>query len=247
MNKLQAIEQLLSIYNIANAGGTLICNQGQALDGYSELANYRAILSGVKTSQFEGFPKIPRLFRDIIITEKIDGTNAQVHVLEDGRVLAASRRRYITPDNDNHGFAAWVDYHADELRLLGPGRHFGEWWGKGIQRGYGLSEKRFSLFNVSRWLLSADDCPDPEHEIEEAEKEAPSCCDIVPILYAGGFDEMMVEKTLYNLGKHGSRVAPGFMRPEGIVILHVPSNRLFKVTLENDDKPKGEHNDRHAK
>ncbi|HLE80817.1 MAG TPA: RNA ligase family protein, partial [Dehalococcoidia bacterium] len=99
---------------------------------------------------FQEFGKIYRLSRDCIITEKIDGTNAQVVVLEDGRVLAGSRNRWITPEADNFGFARWVKEHEEELRSLGPGRHYGEWWGSGIQRGYGLKEKRFSLFNVSR-------------------------------------------------------------------------------------------------
>ncbi len=33
---------------------------------------------------FKPWPKIPRLRRDIVITEKIDGTNAIIHVAEDG-------------------------------------------------------------------------------------------------------------------------------------------------------------------
>lgn len=31
----------------------------------------------------------------------------------------------------------------------------------------------------------------------------------------------------------------GWMTPEGIVVLHFASGTLFKVTLENDEKPKG--------
>lgn len=30
--------------------------------------------------EFVEFPKIPRLSRDIIVTEKIDGTNAQIYL-----------------------------------------------------------------------------------------------------------------------------------------------------------------------
>ena len=51
------------------------------------------------------------------------------------------------------GFARWVETNRERLiTLLGPGLHFGEWWGSGIQRGYGLTkgDKRFSLFNVER-------------------------------------------------------------------------------------------------
>ena len=114
---------------------------------------------------FVEFPKMPRLSREIIVTEKIDGTNAQVYIGDDGTILAGSRTRWITPENDNFGFAAWVRDNTDELLKLGPGSHFGEWWGAGIQRRYGLNEKRFSLFNVARWG-----------------EERPACCSVVPVL-----------------------------------------------------------------
>ncbi len=173
--------------------------------------------------EFVSFPKIARLSRDVIVTEKIDGTNAQVIVQEDGSVLAASRTRLITPEDDNFGFAKWVQEHADELRELGVGRHYGEWWGMGIQRKYGLNEKRFSLFNTSRWSESR-----------------PVCCSVVPILYSGPFDTTMIEHgVLHDLAKFGSVAAPGFMKPEGIVIYHSASGQLFKKTIEKDGEPKG--------
>ena len=77
--------------------------------------------------EFMGFPKMARLSREIIVSEKIDGTNAQVYITEDGTMRAGSRTRWITPEDDNFGFAKWVDAHRDELLTLGPGRHFGEW------------------------------------------------------------------------------------------------------------------------
>lgn len=176
---------------------------------------------------FTPFPKIFRLFRDeMIITEKIDGTNAQVVVLEDGRVLAGSRNRWITPEQDNFGFAAWVRDHADDLRGLGVGRHFGEWWGKGIQKGYGLDHRRFSLFNVSRWADAA---------------VRPSCCHVVPVLYQGWFSEEAIRETAVTLHRSGSQAAPGFRDPEGIIIFHGPSNTLFKYTPfhKNDGHKEG--------
>jgi hypothetical protein len=101
---------------------------------------------------FTGFPKIARFNREVIVTEKIDGTNAQIHIDDTGAVLTAgSRNKWITPTDDNAGFARWASENTAELLRLGPGSHFGEWWGAGIQRRYGLTEKRFSLFNVSRW------------------------------------------------------------------------------------------------
>lgn len=171
---------------------------------------------------FVEFPKMPRLSREVIISEKIDGSNAQVWISDDGaEIRAGSRSRWITPKEDNFGFAAWVEAHKDELLLLGPGRHYGEWWGAGIQRRYGLTEKRFSLFNVNRW-----------------NEGSPACCSVVPVLYRGPFTTQAVEDCLEVLRVQGSQAAPGFMNPEGVVVFHVAGNVGFKKTLEKDDEPK---------
>ena len=172
---------------------------------------------------FEEFPKIARLNRDCVISEKIDGTNAQVIVGEDGEIVAASRSRIIYPEDDNFGFARWVRENADELRTLGPGRHFGEWWGAGIQRRYGQQTKRFSLFNAERWG-----------------EARPLCCDVVPVLYRGKFSTEAVNGCLDRLREQGSAVAPGFMKPEGVIVWHNAARVGFKVTLERDDAPKSQ-------
>jgi hypothetical protein len=179
--------------------------------------------------EFVAFPKIPRLFRDIVITEKIDGTNAAVGVTEDGDVYAQSRKRIITPQSDNFGFARWVEENAALLAdILGAGLHFGEWWGSGIQRGYGLrnGEKQFSLFNTSRWGHFAD------------EGSGLPGLGVVPVLHEGVFDLNDVRVLLDHLREHGSQAAPGFMNPEGVIVLHPASNYLFKATIHGDDQPK---------
>ena len=38
----------------------------------------------------------------------------------------------------------------------------------------------------------------------------------------------------------GSLAAPGFMKPEGVVIYHTAANIMFKKTFKNDEKGKGE-------
>lgn len=174
------------------------------------------------TVTFEAFPKIARLNRDCIVTEKLDGTNAQVIVGEDGQVAAASRSRLITPEDDNFGFAKWVKDNAEELRELGPGRHFGEWWGLGIQRGYGLHRRVFSLFNVSKWL-----------------HVRPACCDVVPALYVGPFRTSLIDGLVAGMRLSGSVAAPGFLKPEGVIVWHEAARTMFKVTLEKDEQPKG--------
>ena len=190
--------------------------------------------------EFKPFPKMPRLRRDCIITEKIDGTNAsilivpevdlhgqwddQLVVKNDGLFMfAGSRTRFVTPKADNYGFANWVLANALELFKLGPGHHFGEWWGQKIQRGYDLKEKRFSLFNTDRWK------PDT----------TPACCSVVPVLFEGIFNERSTEDAINTLKDEGSKAAPGFMDPEGIVIWHVAANMGFKRTIKDDEAPKG--------
>lgn len=182
-------------------------------------------------TEFVPFPKIPRLSREVIVTEKIDGTNAVIYISETGEMLAGSRSQWLV-DSDNFGFAKWVREHEDELRGLGPGRHFGEWWGSGIQRGYGLKngEKRFSLFNVSRWHV---DLADPE------KPQRPACCDVVPILYRGDFDTSAVVGCLSMLKLNGSVASPGFMKPEGVIVFHPQGNVGFKKTIEKDEEWKG--------
>jgi hypothetical protein len=198
--------------------------------------------------KFEEFPKMARLTREAIITEKIDGTNASILITSkllelgslDGEIItyddekeiiaqneaftmrAGSRTKWITPTDDNFGFAKWVKANAEELFKLGEGHHFGEWWGQGIQRGYGLKEKRFSLFNVARW----------DGELR------PACCHVVPTLWKGIFSTGVADEMIKLLSSTGSQAAPGFMSPEGIVVYHVAGNVGFKKTIDKDELPK---------
>jgi len=192
---------------------------------------------------FQQFPKIPRYNRDIIITEKIDGTNAQIHIIgvanpsdvlrEDCErkgwaildsamsswvMVPGSKNRYLNLKKDNYGFCKWVWENSEYLWDLGPGRHYGEWWGKGIQRNYGIDQKRFTLFN-------------PHYATKDFHT--------APVLYEGPNDQLAIEECLYNLSTHGSVLVKGFMKPEGIIIFHTAANRTFKITLENDEIPKG--------
>jgi RNA ligase-like protein len=249
--------------------------------------------------KFQEWPKIGRLNRDILVTEKLDGTNAAIGIVEEAvqvapptlepgvftdlgtfkmvtRVYAQSRTRIITPLDDNAGFAAWVEKNQEVLiRTLGPGLHFGEWWGVSIGRGYGMSERRFSLFNTARWTK-----PEGAAALEQARKEGVAIY-TVPVLYNGpwtgmlgyidGTQEIAPEATalpwlvldeaqkwpevegqqnprprfapnfiLEWLARVGSQAAPGFMKPEGIVVYHRGSDALFKATIENDEKHKFE-------
>jgi hypothetical protein len=198
--------------------------------------------------EFVPYPKTPRLKRDVVITEKIDGTNAQVVIAKAAAVapgspivawqasqesasgeptvmLVGSRTRWITPgkDTDNFGFAGWCRDNAEELFKLGEGQHFGEWYGQGIQRGYGLDHKRFALFNTARWGAH--------------NPNTPACCHVVPVLSLR--QDVSVDDVLQQLRTEGSFAVPGFMNPEGIIVYHLAAKQCFKVLLENDQLPKG--------
>ena len=194
--------------------------------------------------EFQEFRKIPRLSREIVISEKIDGTNGVVYIGEDGEFLAGSRSRWLDEHNDNYNFWHWVISHKVSLLKLGPGFHYGEWWGSGIQRGYGLTkgEKRFSLFNVNRWCLH-NETPklisvDPKTKMERWQEKLPSCCNLVPVLWEGMFNTEWVDQQLNILKLNGSQASPGYMNPEGIVIYHKAGDVLFKKTIEKDEQPK---------
>lgn len=182
--------------------------------------------------EFQKFDKIPRLRTcTLVVTEKLDGTNGQVYVPEDPRdkVLVASRNRWIIPGKitDNYSFAEWVEANAEALRRLGPGRHYGEWWGAGIARGYGLTERRWSLFDSSRWTGKL-----PEG--------LPSNVHVVPVL---GVRQLwnaelgtarIIDEAILQLQLKGSVAAPGYRNPEGIVVRAGYHGQLYKFTLDGD-------------
>jgi hypothetical protein len=96
----------------------------------------------------------------------------------------------------------------------------GQWYSAALWHG---PQGLLSLFNTARW---GDHNPNP------------SCTSVVPVLLTGPMSGDTIELALDELRLHGSTAAPGFMKPEGIVIYMTQARRLFKVTLENDGIPK---------
>lgn len=207
----------------------------------------------IENHEFMPWPKMARLSRECLVTEKLDGTNACVNIVLASEVsifgdpdavvcgdrsdpfavtiFAGSRTRWIKPGNDNYGFAAWVLANHKELARLGPGRHFGEWWGHGIQRRYNIPEKRFSLFNTGRFVPLENG---PGVNDTTMNGNIIKCCSVVPVLYRGAFNTYEVAVALEGLRQNGSVAAPGFMQPEGIIIYHVAGKVSFKKTLDGD-------------
>lgn len=205
---------------------------------------------GEQSAKFKAFPKIPRLNRQAIVTEKIDGTNAAIGIIPDGEgnidFYCQSRKRIITPNSldgkgsDNFGFAEWAYERKTELiDLLGPGLHYGEWWGQGINRAYGLDHRRFSLFNTHRWawLNTPPTLRDDHAAIAQAVALDVWCVPVLGDLPTLSDSDGLAQITA-KLSTHGSQAAVGFDNPEGVVVFHSASNQVFKVLLENDDVPK---------
>lgn len=202
------------------------------------------------TDKYPKFGSISRRYRPITVTEKIDGTNGLIHIqrcedddeklglcLGNGfHIHAGSRNRWLDLDDDNHGFARWVIENAHALVTdLGEGHHYGEWWGSGINRGYGLTkgEKRFSLFNVGRWTNE-----DERLGLQYPVFSTPNL-GVVPVLeWEKPNSDALIQNVLADLKARGSFAADGFMNPEGIVIWHTQGRFYEKVTLENDGIPK---------
>lgn len=179
--------------------------------------------------EFKEFNKIERYKGGIFceISEKIHGSNAQVLVFKDEngitQIKAGSRTRWLTPGKltDNYGFAEWVENNKEELiSLLGEGRYYGEWYGEGINAGYDLKEKRLALFDTSRF---------------PPERPLPKGVDIVPVLFKGPYSDEAVKGALSLLKDNGSRLQPGFMRPEGIVVNFPHFGHKLKLVFESED------------
>jgi hypothetical protein len=185
-------------------------------------------MSGEPLTEFVPFPKLARLSRECVITEKLNGRNTALIVTDDFELLTASRTGFVTSEHDNYGFAGWAQKNREALiKALGPGRHFGEWWGAGVpeSKRYRMKEKRFSLFNTTRW---------GSVEFPKDGITGVSLLYTTPVLYQGMFTTEAVEHALADLATNGSRAAPGCMDPEGVVIFHVASNTMFKKTLKGD-------------
>ena len=194
----------------------------------------------MSTANYSSFPSIERLENIYcVISEKIDGTNGLIEINETN-VRFGSRNRYISFSDDNAGFANFFkDYEArfkDAAKDITtdksyPLRIYGEWFGRGIQRGYGLKDKFFMPFSsfYSEKLI--------EYQVPNV---------ITPnIMYTGKFSMEVVDTCMQQLKLNGSGVVKDYKQPEGIVIFFPKYNFRLKETFDGakwkDALPKSEH------
>jgi hypothetical protein len=184
--------------------------------------------------EFKSFTDIKRYKNgiNVTITEKIHGSNAQICVYSDDddegklKIVAGSRTRWLEPGvSDNYGFGAWVAANSEELiSYLGLGRHYGEWYGAGINHGYSLKEKRLVLFNTHRW-----------QQVVAGGKPLPARVDLIPVLYQGPFYETVVDECIVRLKREGSILAPGCMKPEGVVVYFHDVDIMRKCVIDPEE------------
>lgn len=109
---------------------------------------------------------------------KIDGSNGSVMLTPEGKIAAQSRTKIITPQDDNAGFAKWVNDNIDYFRALDFRSHdadnkqketvtiFGEWAGSKIQKRTSISKIDRKIFAVFAIQYNQDNkettlCDDP--------------------------------------------------------------------------------------
>jgi len=135
---------------------------------------------------FQSFAEIENVSSiQFSITQKLHGTNACVFIFQtQGGSLdlkCGSRTRWVTPGDDNYGFATFVYQHKDEfIAKLGEGRHYGEWVGPQIGSSEGLTEKTLVLF--AWWRFT--------------NKLLPPRTRLVPVLYNGPVDMEQIAKCI---------------------------------------------------
>jgi len=141
---------------------------------YSSIGQYRNLVKDIQHFYDGVLPKVK-----MTGSVKIHGTNASVVLPAVGEPYAQSRSNIITPEKDNSGFAAWFETERRFFDLIVAGYlrevldirddHdvviYGEWAGKGIQRGVAVSEvpKFFYVFGVKVVTEEPNDDGDDNH------------------------------------------------------------------------------------
>ena len=127
---------------------------------YPHIGQFKDVVDEINRS-FVGQKKPSILFEG---TVKLHGTNAAVGMdLKTGELWYQSRTKIITRYDDNAGFAAFMDERKDVVETMFSEHHsqlpelfkhvmiYGEWCGKGIQKGVAINAlpRMFVVFDVA--------------------------------------------------------------------------------------------------
>jgi hypothetical protein len=193
---------------------------------------------------FKAYPKTHRIGTEqYTITEKVDGTNGVVYVhkakpadfrvgKDRSYVKAGSRSRWLEDDGskkwDNHGFGEWVMENERALIELPEGFHYGEWYGRGINRNYGLKDRRFMLFDYARYdkLITNNNILGDLIETETV------LADVVTYDYLS----IAIKLNSACLSVEGSVHVRGFSDPEGLIIRSKLRPAVYKYIIRKDEE-----------
>lgn len=164
------------------------------------------------------FPKIPRLQKvNVVITEKLDGTNAVIWLSPDkSEMKVGSRNRWVGDSKleDNSGFYQFCQENKEYLMRLHPGFNYGEFMGPKIQGNrYELEKKELYLFDTRR----------------AGEFEDTNTIKVVPHLMTTPLDDLPEHLSKYNNMK--STLNPK-ANAEGVMLYFTELNKYIKVIYD---------------
>lgn len=182
-----------------------------------------------KWPHLDNLDRVPELLKTTgkaVVTEKVHGFNARFGRTSDGAFWTGGRNNvaYSAADAEAlsaaiidkqavmQGFTAWA---IEQEVLVAPGTtYFGEWAGKGVQKGIDYGEKQFYLFG-----MSIDE--NGFRALVETMFAAQALgCMHVPVIWEGPMEELTMEM-LTKWRTKSSALAPADLA-EGIVITANP-------------------------
>lgn len=167
----------------------------------------------------ENYQRYPHLFtpgEEVVITEKIDGTNAR-YMWHDGKMFVGSRNRWLKPDSKNLWTRILNGSHSIEQLCREHPNHilYGEIFGPVQALRYDRTEPEFAAFALYN-CMNGEYMSDPDFWKYALDFG----CNITPGIYAGPFDPEM----LATFTEGDSLLAPNHMR-EGVVIVPMIERR----------------------
>lgn len=150
---------------------------------YSSIGQFRNVIKDVQYIYGEGV--LPTL--KFTGTVKAHGNNVSVVINKDNKQYTQSRTKVITEQDDLNRFSQWHSSKKDTFKnfydMIGIDKDiiiYGEWCGKGIQKGVAISEcdKFFYIFGVKVlnhdgshcWISDCQKLHSPEHRIFDSRK-----------------------------------------------------------------------------
>lgn len=216
------------------------------------------------TIEFQDWGKTARHYRDITITEKIDGTNAAIGIIPieqvnhlapadktprltnievlDSSVVAMAKR---AGEEQIYGV-----YAQSRNRLIRPGKAtdnagFAGWVAQnaaqlvellnpGLHYGEWWGQNIQRNYGLKEKRFSLFNT----HAHRGIYERSEGLLRCVPVLYQGPNQGARVEEAMEYLAEYGSEAETGFANPEGVCIYHSASKQVTKVTFEHDNTGK---------